>query len=261
MLTFIKILGRDIVRIHIHDSTESMAQSAAAEGIATIQAALAERGEANVILATGASQFGVLEVLVKSDIDFSKVRAFHLDEYIGLPLSHPASFRRYLTERVIAKVPAFKEFTLIDGEAADIDAEIARVSALIAQSPIDVCFAGIGENGHLAFNDPPADFETEAPYINVELDAACRQQQYGEGWFESLDAVPRRAVSMSVRQILKSKSIILTVPDTRKAAAVARCLEGPVDIMAPASIVQTHASTSVHLDKAAASKLKSTTTV
>lgn len=244
------------MQIHIHDSTDSMARSAAAEGIAAIRASLAERGEANVVLATGASQFGVLEVLVKSDIDFSKVRAFHLDEYIGLPLSHPASFRRYLQERVIAKVPAFKEFVLIDGEAADVDAEIARISALISENPIDVCFAGIGENGHLAFNDPPADFETEAPYINVELDAACRQQQFGEGWFETLDAVPRRAISMSVRQILKSRTIILTVPDARKAQAVARCLEGPVDNMAPASILQTHAATSVHLDKAAAMDLK-----
>lgn len=244
------------MQIHIHDTTDSMARSAAAEGVAAIRAALAQRGEANVILATGASQFGMLDALMKSDIDFSKVRAFHLDEYIGLPLSHPASFRRYLMERVIAKVPAFLDFVLIDGEAADIDAEIARVSALILQHPIDVCFAGIGENGHLAFNDPPADFETELPYINVELDMACRQQQFGEGWFETLEAVPRRAVSMSVRQILKSKTIILTVPDTRKAAAVARCLEGPVDWMAPASILQTHAATSVHLDPAAASQLK-----
>ncbi len=243
------------MQIHIHDSTEIMAKSAADEGIAAIKAALAERGEANVILATGASQFGMLDVLMKSDIDFSKVRAFHLDEYIGLPLSHPASFRRYLKERVLAKVPAFKEFVLIDGEADDIDAEIARVSGLIVKSPIDVCFAGIGENGHLAFNDPPADFDTEAPYINVALDAACRQQQFGEGWFETLESVPHRAVSMSVRQILKSKAIILTVPDKRKSEAVARCLEGPVDNAAPASILQTHPATSVHLDPQAASLL------
>ena len=243
------------MQIHIHDSTDSMARSAAAEGIAAIKASLAARGEANVILATGASQFGMLEALMESDIDWGKVRAFHLDEYIGLPLSHPASFRRYLKERVISKVPGFKQFVLIDGEAADIDAEIARISALISSHPIDVCFAGIGENGHLAFNDPPADFDTTAPYINVELDAACRQQQFGEGWFETLDAVPHRAVSMSVRQILKSKTIILTVPDARKAEAVARCLEGPVDKMAPASILQTHGATSVHLDPAAASRL------
>lgn len=244
------------MQIHIHDSTETMARSAAKEGAAIIKAALAERGEANVILATGASQFGMLDVLMSSDIDFSKIRAFHLDEYIGLPLSHPASFRRYLMERVIARVPAFKEFVLIDGEAADISAEIARVSALIAQYPIDVCFAGIGENGHLAFNDPPADFDTEAPYINVALDAACRQQQFGEGWFETLDAVPHHAVSMSVRQILKSKNIILTVPDERKSEAAARCLEGPVSNAAPASILQTHTATSVHLDPAAASRLR-----
>ena len=244
------------MQIHIYDSIDSMARSAANEGIAAIKAAIKERGEANIILATGASQFGMLEALVQSDIDFGKVTAFHLDEYIGLPFSHPASFRRYLQERVLAKVPAFKQFVLIDGEADDIDSEIARISALIRQHPIDVCFAGIGENGHLAFNDPPADFETEAPYINVELDAACRQQQFGEGWFESLEAVPQRAISMSVRQILKSGTIILTVPDERKAAAVARCLEGPVDVMAPASILQNHSRTSVHLDPAAATQLR-----
>lgn len=244
------------MQIHIHDSIDSMARSAAAEGVAAIKTAIAQRGEANIILATGASQFGMLDLLVQSDIDFGKVTAFHLDEYIGLPLSHPASFRRYLQERVLAKVSTFKQFVLIDGEAADIDAEIARISALISKHPIDVCFAGIGENGHLAFNDPPADFETENPYINVELDAACRQQQFGEGWFETLDAVPHRAISMSIRQILKSGTIILTVPDGRKAAATARCLEGPVDVMAPASILQRHQATSVHLDLAAASQLK-----
>jgi glucosamine-6-phosphate deaminase len=256
VIPFICYLKGKTVHIQIHDTTDSMARSAAAEAVAVIKAALINRGEANVIMATGASQFGMLDALMKSDIDFSKVRAFHLDEYIGLPLSHPASFRRYLKERVITKVPTFKEFVLIDGEAVDIDAEIARVSALILQNPIDVCFAGIGENGHLAFNDPPADFETESPYINVGLDMACRQQQFGEGWFETLDAVPRRAVSMSVRQILKSQTIIVTVPDTRKAEAVARCLEGPVDPMAPASILQSHMLTSIHLDPAAASLLK-----
>lgn len=245
------------MQIHLHTDSETMGQAAAQEGIQAITRAISEKGEATVILATGASQFTMLGHLVNSDVDFSRVTAFHLDEYIGLPLSHPASFRRYLKERVIDKVPGFKAFHLINGEAEDIGAEIARLSDLILQHEVDVCFAGIGENGHLAFNDPPADFETEAPYIDVALDAVCRAQQMGEGWFPTLDDVPERAISMSVRQIMKSKRIILSVPDLRKAEAVARCVEGPVDPMAPASILQTHPAVSLHMDPEAASMLSS----
>lgn len=244
------------MQIFIHETAQKMGEAAAAEGIAAIAEAVQNSCQASIILATGASQFATLEAFVNSDLDFSRITAFHLDEYIGLPVSHPASFRRYLRERVLDRVPSLKEFVLVEGDAADTRAEIARLNAAIAARPIDVCFAGIGENGHLAFNDPPADFETEEPYIDVALDEACRRQQMGEGWFPTLADVPERAISMSVKQILKSKKIILSVPDLRKAAAVARCIDGPIDPMAPASILQSHGGTTVHLDTEAASLLK-----
>lgn len=172
---------------------------------------------------------------------------FHLDEYIGLPLSHPASFRKYLLERFITKVPALKAAYLINGESDPI-AECARVGALIEQNPIDVALVGIGENGHLAFNDPPADFDTEDPYIVVQLDDACRRQQLGEGWFHSLQEVPAQAISMSIKQILKSKHIICSVPDARKALAVKNSLENEVGNLYPASILQTHPHCSFYFD-------------
>ena len=176
---------------------------------------------------------------------------FHLDEYIGLPDSHPASFRKYLKERFIANVPALKASYLINGEA-NPQAECDRLEKIIAQHPIDVALVGIGENGHLAFNDPPADFETEQPYIVVNLDEACRKQQMGEGWFKGFDDVPRQAISMSIRQILKAQEIICICPEERKAAAVKACLEGPVSNMAPASILKTHPRVTVYLDQASA---------
>jgi glucosamine-6-phosphate deaminase len=179
---------------------------------------------------------------------------FHLDEYIGLPITHKASFRKYLIERFINHVPQLKTTNLIDGEADPVS-ECARLGALILQHPIDVCLCGIGENGHLAFNDPPADFETTSPYIVVQLDEACRRQQFGEGWFNSMDDVPKQAISMSVHQIMQSAHIICTVPDTRKAQAVKDCLENPVSNLHPASILQQHGSCSIYLDKAAASLL------
>lgn len=244
------------MQIFIHENAQEMGRAAAAEGVADIQRALQAGGEVSIILATGASQFDMLENFVTADLEFSRITAFHLDEYIGLPVTHPASFRRYLRERVMDRIPTLKEFVLVEGDAPDTAAEIARLNALISAHKIEVCFAGIGENGHLAFNDPPADFKTEVPYLNVELDEACRLQQMGEGWFPTLDDVPQRAISMGIQQILKSKKIILSVPDTRKAKAAALCIEGPVDTMAPASILQRHPATSIHLDTAAASLLK-----
>ncbi len=244
------------MQIFIHENAQEMGRAAAAEGVADIQRALQAGGEVSIILATGASQFDMLENFVTADIDFSRITAFHLDEYIGLPVTHPASFRRYLRERVMDRIPTLKQFVLVEGDAPDAAAEIARLNALISAHHIEVCFAGIGENGHLAFNDPPADFETEVPYLNVQLDEACRLQQMGEGWFPTFDDVPQRAISMGIQQILKSKKIILSVPDTRKAKAAALCIDGPVDTMAPASILQRHPATSIHLDKTAASLLK-----
>ena len=241
--------------IRVHEDKVSLGAAAAAEGAGAIRQALAERGAANVILATGASQFEMLDALVAEDIDWSRLTAFHLDEYVGLPVTHGASFRKYLRERVMDRLARKPTFIEVDGDAPDLAAEIARLGALIADHPIDVCFAGIGENGHLAFNDPPADFDTEQPYLVVELDEACRRQQLGEGWFPDLAAVPQCAISMGVRQILKSRHIVLSVPDTRKAAAVAGTVEGPVTPLCPASILQTHAKTTLHLDRAAAAQL------
>jgi glucosamine-6-phosphate deaminase len=244
------------VDIRIHDDKTSLGAAAAAEGVEGIQRALADRGSANVILATGASQFEMLDALVDADLDWTRVTIFHLDEYVGLPVTHGASFRRYLRERVMDRLPARPTFIEVVGDAPDLAAEIGRLGSRIARHPIDVCFAGIGENGHLAFNDPPADFDTEEPYLIVQLDEACRRQQLGEGWFPDLEAVPRQAISMSVRRILKSRQIVLSVPDARKATAVAGTVDGPVTPSCPASILQRHQATTLHLDRASAARLR-----
>lgn len=237
------------------DKTE-LGAAAAAAGAAAIRGALAGRGQATIILATGASQIEMLENLVEApDIAWNHVTAFHLDEYIGLPASHRASFRRYLRERVAARVPKLQAFHYVDGDAADPAAETRRLGALIAKHSVDVAFIGIGENGHLAFNDPPADFDTNKPYLIVTLDEACRRQQMGEGWFATLEDVPRRAISMSVRRILASRKLVVTVPDRRKAEAVRNAVEGPVTNLVPASILRTHADCTLFLDRAAASSL------
>ena len=236
--------------------TEQELGSAAARMAANaITGAIEARGEANIILATGASQFEVLENLVAKGIDWSKVTMFHLDEYIGLSVEHPASFRKYLKERFIEKVGTLKSAHLVNGEASDPAAECERLSGLISKCDIDVTLAGIGENGHLAFNDPPADFETEQPYIVVELDERCRRQQMGEGWFATLDDVPKQAISMSIKQIMKSKLLIISVPDERKAEAVKGAVEGPVTPECPASILQEHPNCVLLLDEASASLL------
>lgn len=235
---------------------EELGARAADHGAEAIRRALSERGGANIIVATGASQFEMLASLTKQwGIDWSCVTAFHLDEYIGMPMTHPASFRKYLKERFVDQLPQrLAAFHYIDGEA-DPAAECQRLGKLIEQCPIDVAFIGIGENGHLAFNDPPADFDTEDPYLVVELDEACRRQQLGEGWFPTLDDVPRRAISMSIRRILRSETIVCSVPDRRKAEAVRAALEGPVTPMVPASILQQHPRAAVFLDRESASLL------
>jgi len=243
------------MQIHIHKDADAMGQAAGEHAAQLIRQAIDEHGAARIIVATGASQFATLDTLTSAEgIDWSKVTGFHLDEYLGLPMSHPASFRGYLKKRLVDRV-SLKDFHYIDGEADDPRAECERVGKLLNEGPIDVALVGIGENGHLAFNDPPADFDTQKPYLVVELDEACRRQQYGEGWFDSMDAVPRRAISMSIQQILKSKAIVCSVPDERKAEAVGRCLEGSVSPEAPASILQQHEAVDVYLDDAAASQL------
>ncbi len=232
-----------------------LARAAAQQAASTIRHAISERGCARIVVATGASQFEFLEELTKTpDIYWEKVEMFHLDEYLNLPPTHPASFRKYLRERLIDKV-GITRVHLLDGER-DPGEVIAEMTAEIRKAPIDVAFVGIGENGHLAFNDPPADFETEEAYIVVELDESCRRQQLGEGWFKSLEEVPRRALSMTVRQVLKAKQIIAVVPDARKAQAVGKCFHGEISPMAPASILRTHPNTFVYLDKDSAALVK-----
>ncbi len=238
----------------IFDSKVDMGAKAAEKGASFIREAIRQKGEANIILATGASQFEMLFSLIKEGVDWPKVMAFHLDEYIGLPISHPASFRKYLKERFADKVP-IKKFYYVNGEE-DPEEECKRLGRIIQAHPIDVAFVGIGENGHLAFNDPPADFETEEPYIVVNLDEDCRRQQLGEGWFSSLNEVPKQAISMSIGQIMKSQAIICTVPDLRKAQAVQKTLEEPVTNNVPATILRNHPRAFLYLDKDSASLLK-----
>lgn len=243
--------------INISSSPSEMGQKAGASGAALIRTAIQSQGFANLILATGTSQFNTLkQLLTEKDIDWSKVTVFHLDEYIGLPITHPASFRKYLLERFFNFVPNLKGYHLIDGENYP-QAECERLSELIRRHPIDVAFVGIGENGHLAFNDPPADFKTEKPYLVVDLDLACRNQQLGEGWFPDLESVPTQAISMSIRQILKSKAIICSVPDQRKAQAVKDCLENSVSNLHPASVLQDHTACELFLDQESSSMLSS----
>lgn len=237
----------------ISKNKEELGREAAARGAELIQAAMVEKGKACIIVATGASQFEMLDALVKEDIDWSRVIAFHLDEYINLPMSHPASFRKYLKERFVDRVP-LAEFHYID-PGTNPQAECSRLGDIIKMRSIDVAFIGIGENGHIAFNDPPADMETEKPYIVVDLDEACRKQQYGEGWFPSIEKVPEKAISMSVKQIMKSENIICSVPGSQKAEAVKNTLKPGVTEMVPASILKEHKNIYLYLDRESAGLL------
>ena len=261
----------------IYETKHEMGAAAAAGAAEIIKEAIENKGRANIILATGTSQIEMLKNLVATDgIDWAKVTMFHLDEYIALGPDHPASFRKFLKERFVDpvrnlanrpvrakgtisngvdKVPELKAVHFVDGDADDPQAECQRVNAIIAAHPIDAALIGIGENGHLAFNDPPADFETETPFIIVELDDRCRNQQLGEGWFDTLEQVPQRAISMGIRQIMKSACLIVTVPDKRKAEAVRNALEGRVTPMCPASILQEHKNCKIFMDAEAASLL------
>jgi len=244
------------MKTNIAKTKQESGAAAAALGAKLIREAIRTKGKAHIIVATGASQFEMIEQLVKEPrIDWTRVTAFHLDEYVGMPITHPASFRKYLWERFVSQLPLpLAGFHYLNGEG-DPQKECLRVGAIIAKHPIDVCFAGIGENGHLAFNDPPADFKTAAPYLVVNLDEACRKQQMGEGWFKTLRQVPQQAISMSIRQIMKSKAIICTVPDKRKAQAVKDCLSGKVTPLHPSSILQRHKATWCFLDAGSASLL------
>ncbi|MBZ5681128.1 MAG: glucosamine-6-phosphate deaminase [Acidobacteriia bacterium] len=241
--------------LRVFNDKKSLGQAAAEQAAAAIRRAIAERGRARIIAATAASQLEFLDALTKAaDIDWRKVEAFHLDEYIGLPVTHPGSFRKMLLEQLVGKT-GITTYHLLDGDAPDPREVVRRVGKELASAPIDIAFLGIGENGHIAFNDPPCDFETEDPYIIVNLDEACRQQQVGEAWFANISQVPKQAISMSARQILKAKEILAVVPDTRKAQAVKSCFEGKVSPMAPASILRTHANATIYLDRNSAALL------
>ncbi len=233
----------------------SLSKAAALEAATLLRGAIRDRGRARIIAATGMAQVEFLRELTQAEgIDWSRVEMFHLDEYVGLPSTHPASFRKFLREHLVDKT-AISRYHFLDGDAADLQRVLVDTSAALLAAPVDVAFVGIGENGHLAFNDPPADFETEKPFLIVDLDQACRNQQVGEGWFKDLSEVPRQAISMSVRQVLKANAIIAVVPETRKAQAVRLCLEGEIRPMAPASILRTHPATTVYLDKDSAGLL------
>jgi len=249
-----------LIRALVFSDKRQLGEAAAEQAATCIKKATAQWGRARILVATGASQFEFLQALAeRGDVDWASVEMFHLDEYLGLSADHPASFRRFLLERLIQPA-GIDHYHFIDGQG-DPDEQIRRIGEALRSAPIDCAFVGIGENGHLAFNDPPADFDTLQPYLIVELDEACRRQQVGEGWFASIDEVPRRAISISVRQILEAREIICVVPDARKAEAVKNTLEGPVTPDVPASILQTHPNTTVYLDRESARLLRPGTAV
>lgn len=230
----------------------SVSGAAAAEHAAElIGAAIAQNDKARIVLSTGASQFAFFEAFVQADLDWSKVEMFHLDEYVGLADSHKASFRKYLKERFVSLVPLGKVH-YVNGEG-DTKLEIAQLTEEIRKSPIDVALIGIGENSHIAFNDPPADFDTKEAYMVVTLDEACRKQQVGEGWFPSVQDVPSQAITMTVHQILQSKAILSVVPHRVKAEAVKKTLESPISNLVPSTILRTHSNWTLYLDKESSS--------
>jgi glucosamine-6-phosphate deaminase len=244
------------MRIGIFEDKKDLGIHAAALGAEKIRCAIKNRGRASIILATGASQFEMLTALCSENgIDWSLVSVFHLDEYVGISKDHPASFRKYLHERFTSKVKPLAAFNYIEGDAKDTLAEIKRINGIIEKENIDAAFIGIGENGHLAFNDPPADLKTSDPYILVKLDEPCRRQQIGEGWFSSIDDVPPTAISMSIPFILKSRCIICTVPDARKAGAVAMALYDSPDSLHPCASLRKHDNCYLLVDMPAAGKI------
>lgn len=248
------------MNIRVFEDKLSLSTTAAEQAARAVRRAILEHGLARIVVATGTSQLDFLDALTKAEnIDWQRVEVFHLDEYVGLPVTHPASFSKYVLEQLIRKT-GITRYHLLDGSGEPHEV-VRRVGELLQLAPVDVAFAGIGENGHLAFNDPPADFQTEEPYLVVNLDESCRRQQVGEGWFADISEVPLQAISMSVRQILSAKEIIAVVPDARKAAAVKQCIDGEIAEMAPASILRTHPATTLYLDRDSARFLSPSTLV
>lgn len=252
------ILNIDHLKIEIHKDIAVMGEAAAEFTSKALNAAIEKNGQANLILATGASQFSFLDALKAKDIDWQKVIVFHLDEYLGLTDSHPASFRKYLKERILDEVKP-KQVFLLNGDAENIEAEMERYEIELKKRDIDVACIGIGENGHIAFNDPPvADFNDPKLVKLVELDEPCRKQQLGEGWFPTFDEVPKMAITLTIPAIMRSKTISCVVPDERKAEAVKNALYGEISTTCPASILRTHENTKLFLDRASASKINLT---
>jgi glucosamine-6-phosphate deaminase len=250
--------GVRAVIVKVYGDKLSLGQAAAEQAAIVLGRAIRDHGRARIIAATGASQLDFLDALTRKDsIEWQRVEMFHLDEYLGLPLTHPASFRKYLLDHFIRKA-GIEQYHLLDGNG-DPREVIFRAGQSLNSAPIDIAFVGIGENGHLAFNDPPADFQTEEPYLIVNLDEACRRQQVGEGWFSDISEVPGQAISMSIRQIMKAQEIVVVVPDARKARAAKLCFEGEISPMAPASILRTHANATVYLDRDSSSLLSPAT--
>ncbi len=241
--------------VNIFETKKEMGKASARKTAKSLKTAIQNKGSAGLVIATGSSQFEMLSCLINEPgVSWDKVTVFHLDEYIGLSDRHPASFRKYLKERFVDRLPGLKQFYYINAEK-DPNTECLRLSKIFLETSIDVACIGIGENGHLAFNDPPADFDTEIPYIIVTLDEACRKQQVEEGWFPTFEDVPEKAISMSIGQIMKSVCIVCTVPDNRKALAVRGTVEGMITNRVPASILQRHDNCHLFLDAQAASLL------
>jgi len=244
------------LQIKILADKDALGRAAAEQAANSLRRAIRQRKVARIIAATGASQFEFLDALTAApDIDWSCVEVFHLDEYIGIPITHPASFRKYLLERLINKT-GITRYHFLNGDG-DVRGSVDEIARELQREPVDLAFVGIGENGHLAFNDPPADFDTNDPYLVVQLDHKCRQQQVNEGWFGSVAEVPSQAISMSVRQIMRARELIAVVPDERKAQAVKNSLEGQITPMVPASILRSHPNTTIYLDKDSAALLTS----
>jgi glucosamine-6-phosphate deaminase len=233
------------MKIVISKTADELGKRAAAASAGIINEAIAKNSKARIILSTGASQFETLRYLVKEDVDWKKVEMFHLDEYVGLPETHPASFRKYLKERFVALTDV-GEAHFVDGTQEGIE----KLTRELRKAPVDLGLIGIGRNAHIAFNDPPADFAPRAAYLVVNLDAACRNQQVGEGWFATIDDVPRQAVSMSVWQIMQCKSIISAVPHAEKAWAVAQTLKNRLTNRVPGTMLKAHDDFRLFVDEA-----------
>lgn len=252
----VRELKYDKIRVKVFRNKAELGRAAAAEAAQIINRLLTEQDTVNIAFATGASQFELVAALKEQNIDWKRVVGLHLDEYIGIKADHPASFRRWLQERIVEPFQP-KEFFFVEGDAANPEAEADRYAQLLEQYPVDLGFVGIGENGHIAFNDPPvADFNDPKRVKVVELDEACRKQQLGEGWFPTLEDVPKTAITLTVPAIMAFKHIISVVPDRRKAAAVRGALEGPIEHACPASILRTHPNLTMYLDEESASLLR-----